>query len=72
MNILPPYGTSSGSLVSVKHARDWIAMFAHALVIQSPKQENYVAQLRSKIPAIAAKYSSYKSDPNFQVLPNWS
>ncbi len=66
-NIIPPYGTSSGSLDTVKRARDWITMFADALVVQSPKQEDYVARLRSKITAIAAKYSSYKSDSNFQV-----
>jgi type II secretory pathway pseudopilin PulG len=69
--ILPPY-TTLDDPASVKRAREWITVFYKCMYPNnSPVLSNaiYLSRLKSQISTIAAKYRSYKSDSNFQVLP---
>lgn len=68
-NILPPRG-SSVDAKTIQRARAWITFFYEAMYPgNKAPQSNTVnlSRLKSQLPSIAAKYRSYKSDPNFQV-----
>lgn len=71
MDILPPR-TQNVDTHTVNLARSWITFFYGAIY---PNNHNapqpdavYFSRLKSSLSSIAAKYRSYKSDPNFQVL----
>lgn len=68
-NILPP-GATMDEPASVQRARAWITFFYNAMYPDNkpPKSNSvYFSRLTSQLSSIAAKYRSYKSDPNFMV-----